>query len=42
MLLPPSMAICFVTLFTLSSLAVFFALSFERYYAMNHFLIYGV
>ena len=42
MLLPPSMAICFVTLFTLSSLAAFFALSSERYYAMSHSLIYGV
>lgn len=42
MLLLPSMAICFVTLFTLSTLAAFSALSIERYYAMSHSLIYGV
>jgi hypothetical protein len=36
------MIICFVTRVTLSSLAAFFALFSETYYAMSHSLIYGV
>jgi hypothetical protein len=40
MLLVSSMVICFVTLFTLPSSAAFFALSFQRSYAMGQSLIY--
>ena len=42
MLLPPSMAMSYVTFFTPSSLAAFFALSSETSYGMSHSLIYGV